>query len=101
MNQQGRCPITGFEAISHGNDRGWFRFSSPTAGGDYEAISSAVATLEGPEVSPETRLRLISWLVSERLSGVAVPRISTDQLDPAKLPHHENSLFGSIAMPRW
>ena len=85
MTTNSECPIWGAECIVRPFDVDTdphFVENSFRAGGDYEIFSNARAAIR--KLDDSERARLTSFLVEQRRRGVAVPRITTDDVRRAK-----------------
>ena len=58
----------------------YFISRSPRAGNGYK-VHEALVSSSIPPISPDEKTRLTSWLVSQRIQGVAIPEITQSVLD--------------------
>ena len=91
------CPIWEVSCIvhPHNSDTGAYLIeNSFRAGGNYEIVSSAIYLIRG-SMNDSEKARLTSFLVEQRMRGIAVPRITQDEVLRAKesnsLPVHERA----------
>lgn len=80
------CPITGKPAQVERGTGDWLRFHSPAAGGSFEITGSAFEDLRGQFRKQSDRIRLVSWLVDQHMAGTKHPRVTTNSLEPSRLP---------------
>lgn len=68
-----------------GKDGDWF--DSPRTGGEYFIVRTAKAMIGSEDFTVDDRLRLTSWLVSQRSQGDKCPEISSNTVNHTKLLH--------------
>ena len=102
-NRHGTCPIWGMDcALSQVNGGEiWLVKNSFRAGGDYEITTEARLIIE--ELQDAEKARITSVLVEQWMKGVAIPRLTADDVrrtkDDKLLPVHERAdrLLGLLA----
>ncbi|MGN6207331.1 hypothetical protein [Asticcacaulis sp.] len=84
---EGKCAIWGTDLIDQGRAGGSdnISFISPRSGGNYEIIWRLRNEISN--LSYEEKLKLTTWLVNERLSGVVWPVIDYDVIEKIKNSH--------------